>query len=292
MNTNEACFNDLSVHPFCQTTDEAIMRLKTYIRVLKGVRSHAGIKKIRYSGDLTATRLTEDMTVQDYINQNSRSSEALLLLSTVTHPQVDVDIEPVLERYLETTTRIKIDENDPQEADGFNAAFCQNTFCVGFASRPFWHDDFFDISVTNNIVEEVYRWGCISSSSFYDGENAEKRKNDFDKWLQSIRPVSLQSCPTLPADKKISLRNDHGKDKLLAHAKSLCNNEYVVGILTSLEFRPHCDHYIYDIKDDGTIDMVLFWEEAGYSMRVKTTGRNLKETLHIAELLKQKYGRR
>jgi len=40
------------------------------------------------------------------------------------------------------------------------------------------------------------------------------------------------------------------------------------------------------------IDIVLWWEDAGYSMRVKTTGRNIAETREIAKILKEKYGRR
>ena len=39
------------------------------------------------------------------------------------------------------------------------------------------------------------------------------------------------------------------------------------------------------------IDIVLWWEDNGYSMRVKTTGRNASETMEIARLLKEKFGR-
>lgn len=72
----------------------------------------------------------------------------------------------------------------------------------------------------------------------------------------------------------------------------LNNNPYVEGVLTSLPFKPKSREYILKVSDDGMVDIVLWWEDAGYSMRVKTTGRNAAETREIAKILKEKYGRR
>ena len=72
----------------------------------------------------------------------------------------------------------------------------------------------------------------------------------------------------------------------------LNNHPYVEGALTSLQFKPHSREYILKIYDDGLLDIVLWWEDAGYSMRVKTTGRNAAETKEIAKILREKYGRR
>ena len=94
-------------------------------------------------------------------------------------------------------------------------------------------------------------------------------------------------------EKEIKLRDDHGKDKLLAHAQNLVNSPYVEGVLTSLAFDSRSRSYISKQSDfaNGLIDVVLYWEPQGYSMRVKTTGRNIRETLAIAKLLTKKYGR-
>ena len=78
----------------------------------------------------------------------------------------------------------------------------------------------------------------------------------------------------------------------MTHAKMLCGNPLVEGILTSLPFKPFSKDYIHKVYDDGTLDIVLWWEDRGLSMRVKTTGRNVVETKLIASILKEKYGKR
>lgn len=87
------------------------------------------------------------------------------------------------------------------------------------------------------------------------------------------------------------MEGDHGQRELKDHAKMLNCNPYVEGALTSLPFRPHYREYILRVYDDGMLDIVLWWEDAGYSMRVKTTGRNVAETREIAKILREKYGR-
>jgi hypothetical protein len=61
--------------------------------------------------------------------------------------------------------------------------------------------------------------------------------------------------------------------------------------LTSLPFRRKFGSYIYKVYDDGLVDIVLYWDDRGLSMRVKTTGRNIQETLAIANILKEQYGK-
>lgn len=137
------------------------------------------------------------------------------------------------------------------------------------------------------------KWACISSPQFFSIETAHlSRKTAFDSWLEQISPVDLVPSTIKAENKQIKLSDDHGKDKLYAHAELLCQSPYVEGILSSLEFRPTAKRYIWSITDDGIIDIVLWRETVKYSMRVKTTGRNAAETKAIAEILKEKYGKR
>lgn len=288
---SHACFNELSAEPLCSSPEEAKQRLTSFAKLMEKIKKLTGMTKIRHATDLSGIRLTDDMTVQDFINANIRSSLAIAMLSMFVKPQVDDGDLDLLENYYDTSTEVTVREGKKKPADGFNAAYCQSTFCVGFDSDALWHKDFFDITVASGGKERTLRWACISSPDFFSEEPEHKgRKDIFISWLKGIRPVKLVKSLKSPEEKAIELRDDHGKDKLTAHAKSLRNSPYVDSILTSLSFKSHARGYIHKIYDDGLIDIVLYWEDKGYCMRVKTTGRNAAETKAIAVILKEKYG--
>ena len=111
-------------------------------------------------------------------------------------------------------------------------------------------------------------------------------------WFEGIKPVELKTTSTPPMNKEISLRDDHGKDRLMAFSKKLVRSPYVEEILNSLPFNPNEKKFIKDIGNDGIIECVLFWYDEGFGIVVKTTGRNKRETELIAEILEREYGRR
>ena len=285
---NITCFNDLSIQPLCSTEAEAEQRVEDFVSLLRKVRDHTGITKVRHSGSMTNLCLKKGMTMQDYCNTHIPNPTAILLMSMFISPCVDENDKDSSQRFVDTQTEIWFDnKTNKQLAKCFNAAYCQNTFCVGFESNDVWSNDFFNIIVSSNGKIKDTKWACISSLSFYSDI---QRQSTFDKWLQGIRPITLVDSKYALAEKQINLRDDHGKDVLTAHAKRLCNHPNVDGILTSLPFNPHNKNYIANITDDGLVDVVLYWEDKGYSMRIKTTGRNAAETKEIAYLLKEKYG--
>lgn len=270
--------------PLCTSNAEIEDRMDKYILTLKSAGLH-GIKKVRYAGDLTSVRLSDEYSVQDYCNTRMKENGAILVLSMATKPQVPEDDDNVLEDYLETQTSVLGDDESVQ-ADSFNAAFCMGTYCIGFASDAFWTKLQYQIKVSNNGSDEQYVWYCVSVPEHYD--NA-----DFQEWIEQRLPLDLQTSKLSPDKKPISLRKDHGKDKLMEHARNLLNSPYVESVLTSLPFNSFTKAYIDKQSDfaHGLIDVVLFWEDKGYCMRVKTTGRNIRETIAIAEILSKRYGR-
>ena len=167
-----ACFNVLSIQPLCQTEADAAKRIKDFVLLLREVRSHTGITKIRHAGDISKIQLTSGMTMMDYCSRHIHNPEIAALIWTIIQPQVDMDDDHTLTSYLETTTEINLPNGGKQIADGFNAAYCQQTFCIGFDSAPVWRNDFFDISVTSNGKIRQTQWACISSLDYY-GTNPE-----------------------------------------------------------------------------------------------------------------------
>lgn len=292
MNRWFVCFNELSERPLCQTTADAEERLRVFAYLLRKIRNHTAVKKVRHADNMTSISLTDTMTMQDYCNTHINEPIAIMLLSSFIRPQVDMDDDNSLQSYLDTTAELNLPNGKSVNADGFNAAYCQNTFCVGFESETIWSNDFFNLTVTSNGQSKDVRWACLSSLKFFSTElTHQHRRVTFDRWLQQLDPIVLVSSVLDAATKPIHLRDDHGKAELVAHAKLLCQHQYVEGILTSLAFRPHSKNYIAKIYDDGTIDVVLCWEDEGFSMRIKTTGRNAIETKEIAKILREKYER-
>ena len=100
------------------------------------------------------------------------------------------------------------------------------------------------------------------------------------------------TCSTSAEDKKIVLRDDHGKDKLLEFSNKLVHSPYVVGVINSLPFQSHNRKFISKIRENGLIDIVLPWTDKGLGLVVQTTGRTRGETEKIADLLQEKYGYR
>lgn len=287
-----ACFNELSIQPLCTSESSAEQRVLNFLIMFREVRKHAHITKLRHNGDMTTIRLTSTLTLQDYLNMHTTNPAVRALLGIFTQPQVDMDDDISLQNYCDTTAAVKLGNDTLEPADGFNAAYCQNTFCVGFESCVTWQNDFYDLTLTSNGKKKDVSWVCISSPLVYSTKKEHAhRKPAFDRWLQE-RNVVLTESVLLPEQKPIDVEGDHGQHELKEHAKVLNHSPYVEGAVTSLPFKPHSREYVLNIYDDGLLDIVLWWEDAGYSMRVKTTGRNLAETKEIAKRLKEKFGRR
>jgi len=279
------CFNDLSPIPYCKDVKEIEERVSLFVATIKESATSLGLKKIRYSGTLDKVPLSMEITLQDFCNSNVRDPKSILLLSTHTMPQVDDENDDILSNFFDTSTKIVI-EGQETPADGFNAGFCQRVPCIGFASI-FWRKNaVYEIAVSIGKRLSHIKWGCLSIPEHV-------RCHSFLDWFSSITPINLVPSSLNPNQKSIKLRADHGCDILYKHANSLVNCSYVDGIVNSLPFKPHSKFYINKIHPEGlvgVVDIVLFWYDKGYSMRVKTTGRNFWESQKIALLIREKYG--
>lgn len=107
--------------------------------------------------------------------------------------------------------------------------------------------------------------------------------------LQEKSDIELIKCGLQPADKKIVLRRDHGMDLLEEFSKRLPWCPYLIGVVNSLPFNPNKRKFIKKIRDHGLIEIVLPWTDEGYGLVVKTTGRNMRETEKIAEIMEEDF---
>ena len=96
---------------------------------------------------------------------------------------------------------------------------------------------------------------------------------------------------TSAKQKTIKLRDDHGKDILQEFSKKLCQSPYVVEIINSLPFNPKQTDPIRRTTEEGIIEFILTWTDAGLGVCIQTTGRNQAETNAIAIHLQKQYAK-
>ncbi len=109
-------------------------------------------------------------------------------------------------------------------------------------------------------------------------------------YIQNQQPISLEKTTLLPKEKRIKLSGTHhGNDMLKVLSDKLVYSEYVIEIINSIDNCPTCKNFIKECFPNGQIDIVLISSDAGYALRVQTTGTNMRETKHIAEIIKLKF---
>lgn len=108
--------------------------------------------------------------------------------------------------------------------------------------------------------------------------------------MENQRGIELLECGMPISDKKIVLRNDHGMDVLEEFSKRLLRCPYIVGVVNSLPYNPYERKFIRKIREGGLVEIVLPWTDEGFGLVVKTTGRNIRETTKISEIIEDEFG--
>lgn len=280
-------FNELTFMPLCSDETEVHKRVSQYARTFQAAQNELGTKLVRYPDDLSSIKLSEDTNLREFCAKYRREAGVLAILSSATMPQVNPDDEEKSKSYANTLASIEVDYKQ-EVADGLTSAYVYDVPSIGFESSYFWSNVMHDIHVIKDSEEVEVNWPCLTAPEHL-GEGA------FKKWIEAHSKIELVKSGLSYGEKirglEDNLRDDHGKDVLSDHAKRLCHCEYVEGILCSRPFQPQFGMYIYQFTNDGLIDIVLFWDDRGLSMRVKTTGRNVQETAAIAALIQEKYSK-
>lgn len=276
------CFNELSIIPYCNNEEEIRGRLSKFVEAYS-ILYQMGYKLITSNFDASSVMLTDQISLREICKQYHRDPTYILLMSMWGCPIIPERYTEIYRSYSDTI--VEVDKSGCWvNADGFSGAVAGGTFCIGFQSDNFWKSSFFSLRITTMNKESQAQWLCVSNKDQFDDE-------EIIEWLKSLQPIELVSTTIEPQLKSIHIRDDHGKDILLQHAKRLCNSQYVEAILDSLPWNPHAANYIQHVNQDGIIKVVLTDTDNGLGLLVKTTGRSLRETSKIAAILEEKYGR-
>lgn len=184
---------------------------------------------------------------------------------------------------------------ESEEVEGYQEEYYKynwsydNEGCMGFALAFLLNSASFSIDNEN--------WGRPFVKFFRDEEGVNARNICTEEHvgihipqLQGEEEIELLECGIEIADKKIVLRNDHGMDELEEFSKRLIRCPYLIGVINSLPHNPNRRKFIKKIRENGLIEIVLPWTDKGYGIVVKTTGRTLRETEKIAEIIEEEFG--
>jgi putative CRISPR-associated protein (TIGR02619 family) len=183
----------------------------------------------------------------------------------------------------------------PPQPISLDLAFWLNNYLLfeSLESEQTVQKDTFSLEVESNLFDSLIDEETIDGVAYISLSamgllfNARSRLQ-FAKQETAILELIPQDG-TAPNQKKIDLRDDHGKDKLKAFSKKLCQSPYVKEIVNSLPFNPHLTSPIRRTYSDGKIEFVLNWTDPGYGVCVQSTGRNQAETNSIALHLAQRF---
>ena len=147
-------------------------------------------------------------------------------------------------------------------------------------------------------TEEEANSFCKSESNGFLGidfsqvqlnENKQvKNKTDYENWCYMFHSKPEELLIKSENIATIHLADHHGKKELGEFSEKLKHCPYIVNI-QSTDWGGK--KLIRKINADNSIDLVLFWTEREYALKVFTTGRNQKETEIISKIILKKYNK-
>lgn len=274
-------FNELTTSPLAPDFNAAFERVKGFIYTYKKKPAmfNRMIRLDIYIGEL---QLTEGMSLQDFCNETPASRTlGSLLLGLGKHPFIDEGTDQE-NQYLEHD--YFFDRNGIRKATiGLAAAYLRGTVCIGFASEECWENVECKLIVSE--VDGSVRSTTVLSASTPNHFSSPSMNN----WVEKNETITLVEGTLDPTEKTIHLRDDHGKDILQKCSERLRRSPYVLSIVNSLPFNPKQRNFIKSVSPSGLIEIVLIDTDKGLGLVVQTTGRNLRETEEIANILSTEY---
>jgi len=280
-------FNELSVSPLSGNKTMGFERVVLFLKTFKRSQD-LSYNKIRFdvaTGEdvLAKTRVTREYSLADYRGfflqdrQNRRYGQ--LLLGLAKRPYIDDNSEEE-GRYIQNTFKIKKD-GQIIEPYGLAAAYIYSTIGIGFNSEPFWEVCKFELTIIGEGKGNAIVF-CVSKPEHFEDR-------ELNQFVENRLPVILMETSMLPENKRINLRDDHGKDVLREFSERLVRSPYITGIINSLPYNRFERNFIRKVFPNGNIEIVLTKTDKGLGVIVETTGRNKRETEEIAKILERNF---
>lgn len=281
----ELVFNELSFRDY--KDEQGLIDSFISLGVLfEKARDQYGYKHILFPSSLATLQACDNKTFSAWLNDVPTKKRNKILPIIFKRPFTEDylgDKSGALASYFFVSDELQIVQ---EYCDGLATADIMDIPAISLANHNIWLSQILtiyketdttpaELKVTNLADEEV-----LNSA-------------EFQNFTDRIAVLNLQPS-SLTIEQKlnnITLRKDHGKDKLKLLAERIVRNDYVNGVVNSLPFNPRTSRFIKSVYKNGLIEIIMHWEDAGYGMVIETTGRNFKETDEIAKMLRDEFDR-
>ncbi len=277
----ELILNELSCVPISEDKYKANEVMLLFSKAVAEARKN-GFRKIRTHFSANEIQLTNGYSLHNWLFDKEFPVEyRAIFYDMFVQPflkEGDIEIE---DKYIEATYFFEDAENNisKQECLGLLSAYLSETLAISIQTNPAWLKNILKITIEKDEIIEfgdvnnVFSKNCFSNISV---------KNFIDE----ISTLTLVKSNINPVDKKLHLTSHHGKKELNELWSTLKNSPYVIEAI-SVEWGGNS--FFKNPTANGKVDIVHLKSDRRYVLQVQTTGRTLRETKAIAEILENEY---
>jgi len=281
----ELVFNEVSFLP--DISDEYALTdiFMEMLRLYDKIKEDFGFTHLIFPANLSSFTVLNEKTFIEWADSIQHQGNKNKILSIpFVRPflrEVIKDKEHELPRYYYSNEEAGIIEKD---CLGLATSYLTQRLSISLNTHNCWNN-------TSIEFKEIYNDDLDTNNVFVSNITTEAHlsEEETNKQLMYAGKIELQECSITYDKKTVSLRDDHGQDKLLAFSQKILKSNYVVSVINSLPFNPTDIKLVKETYADGKIELVLHWEDKGIGIIIQTTGRNKRETEEIAKLLKKKF---
>ncbi|MEO6233422.1 MAG: hypothetical protein ABJB11_10090 [Ferruginibacter sp.] len=277
-------FNEISFLPHTENEHTLKQNFLVLIKTFEKAKELYGFTHFVFPTNIGILQVTPNRTFLEWAYSIAHAGDKNKILSVVKRPfgnEVLGEKVGDLSNYFYVNADAGIPET---YCSGLATAYVKESLCSSLSSMPFWEAKKIEFQ---KIINDDLDTEQVSVNNISTEEHFEDA--DIKTFIEYLGDVNLSETEVDPEDKPIALRDDHGKDKLLAFSKKVRASKYVNSIINSLPFNPKAVNLIKEIYPDGKIEMVLYWEDKGIGIIIQTTGKNYRETEAIAKILKKEF---
>jgi len=277
----ELMLNELSISPKSSNRYDANDRMVQFVQTVKQAREK-GFRKIRSHYQTNDIELSDGYSLYDWLNNREVSDVYRnFIYGTIILPFIkDEDVE-IEDQFIEADFFFEdiAQGYHKTECLGLAAAYLYETLCISFASMPVWCRVKLPLLIERNQdLNRTHVFNVFAKESF---DNV-----DLALYVENLGELELIETEISPNDKPIHLADHHGKLEL----KTLCDRlKQSVYIEEMRSANWGGKGFVRKVYPNGVIEIVLIKTTRKYALWIRSTGRNYRETLAIAEKLEERY---
>jgi hypothetical protein len=277
----ELLFNELSTISLSSDKYQANDKMKTFAETTVTARQK-GFRKIRSHYDSHEIELATDYSLYNWLTDKSVPEVYRnYLYGMIILPFIREEDEAIEDKYIEANYSFEDLENEIKKTEclGLASAYLYETLSISLQSGKAWAKNILQISIETNSIARTEEIKNIFSKECFNVAS-------ISAFTEQLGDVTLEQSNILPDEKKIHLADHHGTNELNAVWAKLKLSPYVIeGRSTDWGGK----RFIRKIEKNGVVEIVLVDSDRQYALWVQTTGRNLRETKAIAEILEKRY---